>query len=59
MIYYDKGSWFIKDGGKEKASGSGTWLYVETKYEIKEDCTFKVGPSTMKLEKIEVNKDNK
>ena len=52
MIYYEKGNWYIKDGGKEKPSGSGTWLFLDKKYEIKSDLIFMVGSSTIKLEYI-------
>ena len=52
MIYYENENWYIKDGGKEKASGSGTWLFLDKKYEINNDIIFMVGPSTIKLEYI-------
>ena len=52
MIYYEKGNWYIKDGGKEKASGSGTWLFLDKRYEITNDIIFMVGSSTLKLEYI-------
>ena len=52
MIYYEKDNWYIKDGGKEKASGSGTWLFLEKRYEITNDIIFMVGSSTIKLEYI-------
>ena len=67
MIYYEKENWYIKDGGKEKASGSGTWLFLEKRYEITNDIIFMVGSSTIKLEyikpqpdtaKAEIKKDN-
>jgi len=50
MIYYEKDNWYIKDGGKEKPSGSGTWLFLEKRYEITNDIIFMVGSSTIKLE---------
>jgi pSer/pThr/pTyr-binding forkhead associated (FHA) protein len=67
MIYYENGNWYIKDGGKEKPSGSGTWLFLDKKYEIKSDMIFMVGSSSIKLEyilpenkeKSEEEKDNK
>lgn len=49
-IYYENGNWYIKDGGKEKPSGSGTWLFLDKKYEINNDIIFMVGTSTIKLE---------
>ena len=52
MIYYENEKWYIKDGGKEKASGSGTWLFLEKRYEITNDIIFMVGSSTIKLEFI-------
>ena len=52
MIYYENEKWYIKDGGKEKASGSGTWLFLEKRYEITNDIIFMVGSSTIKLEYI-------
>ena len=53
MIYYENENWYIKDGGKEKASGSGTWLFLEKRYEIASDIIFMVGSSnTIKLEYI-------
>lgn len=52
MIYYEKGNWYIKDGGKEKSSGSGTWLFLDKNYEIKNDMIFMVGSSTIKLDYI-------
>ena len=59
MIYYEKGNWYIKDGGKEKASGSGTWLFLDKKYEINNDMIFMVGSSTIKLEYILPGKETK
>ena len=52
MIYYENGNWYIKDGGKEKPSGSGTWLFLDKNYEIKSDMIFMVGSSTIKLDYI-------
>ena len=64
MIYYENDNWFIKDGGKEKPSGSGTWLFLDKKYEIRSDIIFMVGSSSIKLEyippeKIEEKKEEK
>lgn len=49
---YDKinGTWFIKDGGSEALSRTGTWLFVDKPYYIKQDIQFKLGPSLMKIE---------
>ena len=59
MIYYEKENWYIKDGGKEKASGSGTWLFLDKRYEITNDIIFMVGSSTIiKLEYIPPKLDN-
>ena len=52
MIYYENNNWYIKDGGKEKPSGSGTWLFLDKKYEIKSDMIFMVGSSSIKLDYI-------
>ena len=52
MIYYEKDNWYIKDGGKEKPSGSGTWLFLDKRYEINSDIIFLVGSSSIKLEYI-------
>ena len=52
MIYYENGNWYIKDGGKEKPSGSGTWLFLDKNYEIKSNMIFMVGSSTIKLDYI-------
>ena len=52
MIYYENGNWYIKDGGKERPSGSGTWLFLDKNYEIKSDMIFMVGSSTIKLDYI-------
>jgi len=57
MIYYEKDNWYIKDGGKEKPSGSGTWLFLEKRYEITNDIIFMVGSSTIKLEYIPPQSD--
>ena len=38
--------------GKEKASGSGTWLFLDKRYEITNDIIFIVGSSTSTLEYI-------
>lgn len=59
MIYYENENWYIKDGGKEKASGSGTWLFLDKKYEINNDIIFMVGPSTIKLEYIQPGENEK
>lgn len=59
MIYYENNNWYIKDGGKEKPSGSGTWLFLEKKYEIKSDTIFMVGSSSIKLEYILPSNNNK
>jgi len=58
MIYYENENWFIKDGGKEKPSGSGTWLFLDKKYEIKSDMIFMVGSSSIKLDYILPEKEN-
>ena len=50
MMYYENNNWYIKDGGKEKPSVSGTWLFLDKKYEIKSDMIFMVGSSTIKLD---------
>jgi hypothetical protein len=34
MIYYENDNWYIKDGSIEKPSSSGTWLYVDKKFQI-------------------------
>ena len=52
MIYYENEKWYIKDGGKEKPSGSGTWLFLDKKYEIQSDMIFMVGSSTIKIDYI-------
>lgn len=52
MIYYENQNWYIKDGGKEKPSGSGTWLFLDQNYEINNDIIFMVGNSSIKLEYI-------
>ena len=52
MIYYENENWYIKDGGKEKPSGSGTWLFLDKRYEINSDIIFLVGSSSIKLEYI-------
>ena len=58
MIYYENEKWYIKDGGKEKPSGSGTWLFLDKQYEIKSDMIFMVGSSSIKLDYItSENKD--
>ncbi len=59
MIYFENDNWYIKDGGKEKSSGSGTWLFLDKKYEIKSNMIFMVGTSSIKLEYIlPGNKEN-
>ena len=59
MIYYENNNWYIKDGGKEKPSGSGTWLFLDKKYEIKSDMIFMVGSSSIKLDYILPQKNEK
>ena len=59
MIYYENNNWYIKDGGKEKSSGSGTWLFLDKKYEIKSDMIFMVGSSSIKLDYILPQKNEK
>ena len=67
MIYYENENWYIKDGGKENPSKSGTWLFLEKSYEIKSDMVFMVGSSIIKLEyilpenkeKVEEDKESK
>ena len=59
MIYYENDNWYLKDGGKEKPSGSGTWLFLDKKYEIKSDMIFMVGSSSIKLDYILPQKDEK
>ena len=54
MIYYENDNWYIKDGG-ERPSGSGTWLFINKKYQIQDSFIFKIGPSKMK---IDVNNNN-
>ena len=59
MIYYENNNWYIKDGGKGKSSGNGTWLFLEKKYEIKSDMIFMVGSSSIKLDYILPQKNEK
>ena len=54
MIYFENDNWYIKDGG-ERPSGSGTWLFINKKYQIQDSFIFKIGPSKMK---IDVNNNN-
>ena len=54
MIYFENDNWYIKDGG-ERPSGSGTWLFINKKYQIQDSFIFKIGPSKMK---IDVDKNN-
>ena len=57
MVYYENENWYIKDGGKEKPSGSGTWLFLDKRYEINNDIIFLVGSSSIKLEYIKPKTD--
>ena len=59
MIYYENDNWYIKDGGKEKPSGSGTWLFSDKKYEIKTDTIFMVGSSSLKIEYFPPKEESK
>ena len=58
MIYYENNNWYIKDGSIEKPSSSGTWLYVDKKFQINNSFVFKLGTSKMKLNLIDGNKKN-
>jgi pSer/pThr/pTyr-binding forkhead associated (FHA) protein len=58
MIYFENDNWFIKDGG-ERPSGSGTWLFINKKYQIQDSFTFKIGPSKMKIDVESNNCENK
>ena len=58
MIYYENNNWYIKDGSIEKPSSSGTWLYVDKKFQINNSFVFKLGTSKMKLDLIENNSNN-
>ena len=54
MIYYENDNWYIKDGG-ERPSGSGTWLFINKKYQIQDSFIFKIGPSKMKIDVNNIN----
>ena len=58
MIYYENNNWYIKDGSIEKPSSSGTWLYVDKKFQINNSFVFKLGTSKMKLNLIDGNNKN-
>ena len=58
MIYFENNNWYIKDGSIEKPSSSGTWLYVDKKFQINNSFVFKLGTSKMKLDLIENNSNN-
>ena len=58
MIYFENNNWYIKDGSIEKPSSSGTWLYVDKKFQINNSFVFKLGTSKMKLDLIENNNNN-
>ena len=58
MIYFENDNWYIKDGG-ERPSGSGTWLFINKKYQIQDSFTFKIGPSKMKIDVESNNCENK
>lgn len=42
-IYFDFNlhTWFLEDGGKQKASTNGTWLYLNEEFPIYDNMTFK------------------
>ena len=58
MIYFENNNWYIKDGSIEKPSSSGTWLYVDKKFQINNSFVFKLGTSKMKLDLIENNNNS-
>lgn len=41
--------WQIRDGNEDKPSLNGTWLLLDTKYELKEECFIKIGTNVIKL----------
>jgi hypothetical protein len=46
-LYYN--TWEIHDGFEDKKSTNGTWLLVNSKYEIKEDTFVKIDNNTFKI----------
>jgi pSer/pThr/pTyr-binding forkhead associated (FHA) protein len=51
IIYYDQEHhvWLIRDG-KDKPSGSGTWLFIDHHYHIRQSFKFMLGQSLISLE---------
>jgi pSer/pThr/pTyr-binding forkhead associated (FHA) protein len=50
-VEYNKNSnlWEISDGNNSKRSLNGTWLLLDTKYEIIEDTFLKIGNNVIKI----------
>ena len=48
MVYED--CWVLKDGDGEKLSTNGTWLFIESFFEIFDGMTFKVGETLFKAQ---------
>lgn len=50
-IVYNKHSkfWQISDGNDNKPSLNGTWLLLDTKYELNEESYIKIGTNVIKL----------
>jgi len=42
-------TWIIEDGNKGKRSTNGLWMLIESKLEIHDDQTFKVGSNVFKI----------
>lgn len=52
VIQYDENlnKWFVSDGDGKKKSTNGTWLFLNSAFEIKEDLRFRINSSSFKIE---------
>ena len=45
-------SWIVQDGGKNRSSTNGTWLFVDEPYLITDEMIFKAGQVIFKAKLI-------
>jgi predicted component of type VI protein secretion system len=49
VLEYIENNWIIKDGYNGKNSTNGTWLWLNSKYELNEDTLVRVGSNVFKI----------
>lgn len=50
---FENSKWVIYDGDGTKPSTNGTWLYMETAYEIEDEMVFKAAQTMFQIKMVD------